>query len=156
MVGDALGKALVFVGERPAVLTVIQEKRAKRLAVSPCNGHTEKGLGLEAVQSPTVIEWVATQVVAQVRLTALYDPAADRAVQRKVNGRAMPLPIVGDVANLRAVALAAFLLVFQAGWSYVHALTAPGTDPLSARSVEWVRDHGGIFVVRSSVAVSPL
>lgn len=48
---------------------------------------------------------------------------------------------------LRALALAAFLLVFQAGWSYVHALTAPGTDPWSARSVEWVRDHGGGGIV---------
>src|SRR5262249_62328871 len=37
--------------------------------------------------------------------------------------------------------------MFQAGWSYVHALTAPGTDPLSARSVEWVRDHGGGGIV---------
>ncbi len=44
---------------------------------------------------------------------------------------------------LRALALAVVLLMFQAGWSYVHALTAPGTDPLSVRSVEWVRDHGG-------------
>ena len=43
--------------------------------------------------------------------------------------------------------LAAFLVMFQAGWSYVHALTAPGTDPLSARSVEWVRDHGGGGIV---------
>ena len=48
---------------------------------------------------------------------------------------------------LRALAVAVFLVVFQAGWSYVHALTAPGTDPLSARSVEWVRDHGGAGIV---------
>ena len=48
---------------------------------------------------------------------------------------------------LRALALAAFVVVFQAGWSYVHALTAPGTDPLSVRSVEWVREHGGGGIV---------
>ncbi|HMG28112.1 MAG TPA: phosphodiester glycosidase family protein [Acidimicrobiia bacterium] len=48
---------------------------------------------------------------------------------------------------LRALPLAAFLLMFQAGWSYVHALTAPGTDPWSVRSVEWVRDHGGGGIV---------
>jgi hypothetical protein len=48
---------------------------------------------------------------------------------------------------LRALALAAFVVVFQGGWSYVHALTAPGSDPLSVRSVEWVRDHGGAGIV---------
>src|SRR5262249_61513830 len=34
-----------------------------------------------------------------------------------------------------------------AGWPSAHALTAPGTAPLSARSVEWVRDHGGGGIV---------
>jgi hypothetical protein len=35
------------------------------------------------------------------------------------------------------------------GWSFFRALTAPGTDPLSARSVEWIRDHGGGGIVNS-------
>jgi len=48
---------------------------------------------------------------------------------------------------LRALAVAAFLLMFQVGWSYVHAVTAPGTDPWTARSVEWFRDHGGGGIV---------
>ena len=34
------------------------------------------------------------------------------------------------------------------GWSYVHALTAPGTDSLGAKSVEWVRGHGGRGLVQ--------
>ena len=34
-----------------------------------------------------------------------------------------------------------------AGWSYAHALTAPGTDPWTVRSVEWIRDHGGAGIV---------
>ncbi len=33
------------------------------------------------------------------------------------------------------------------GWSYGHALTAPGSDSLGARSVEWVRQHGGPSLV---------
>ncbi|TMM12804.1 MAG: phosphodiester glycosidase family protein [Actinobacteria bacterium] len=34
-----------------------------------------------------------------------------------------------------------------AGWSYGHALAAPGSDSLGARSVEWVRGHGGASLV---------
>jgi hypothetical protein len=33
------------------------------------------------------------------------------------------------------------------GSSYGHALTAPGSDSLGARSVEWVRGHGGASLV---------
>jgi hypothetical protein len=40
-----------------------------------------------------------------------------------------------------------FLVV--AGWSYVHALTAPGTDSVGVRSVEWLRDHGANGVVNT-------
>ena len=40
--------------------------------------------------------------------------------------------------------IAAGLLVFMvtAGWSYYRALSAPGTDPWTVRSVEWLKDHG--------------
>jgi hypothetical protein len=34
-------------------------------------------------------------------------------------------------------------------WSYAQALTAPGTDPWPARSVEWLRDHGMNGVVNT-------
>jgi hypothetical protein len=42
------------------------------------------------------------------------------------------------------------VLVFLAvvGWSYLHALTLPGTDSLGAKSVEWLRGHGGSSLVR--------
>ena len=43
-------------------------------------------------------------------------------------------------------AIAAFAIV--TGWSYAHAITAPGTDSLQAKSVEWVRSHGGSGIVR--------
>jgi hypothetical protein len=44
---------------------------------------------------------------------------------------------------MRWVALAvAVALVVPIGVSYARALTAPGTDPLGARTVEWLRDHG--------------
>lgn len=33
------------------------------------------------------------------------------------------------------------------GWSVAHALTAPGTDSLSARLAEWARRHGGGGIV---------
>lgn len=33
------------------------------------------------------------------------------------------------------------------GWSYAQALRAPGTDPWTIRSVEWIRDHGGGGIV---------
>ena len=32
-------------------------------------------------------------------------------------------------------------------WSYGHALAAPGNDPLSIRSVEWLRDHNFAWLV---------
>jgi hypothetical protein len=43
-------------------------------------------------------------------------------------------------------ALAVFLIV--AGWSYFSAITASGTEGLQAKSVEWVRSHGGSGIVR--------
>jgi hypothetical protein len=48
---------------------------------------------------------------------------------------------------LRLFALALVVLMIPVGWSYVSALTAPGTDPVSVRSVEWIRDHGGGGIV---------
>ena len=39
------------------------------------------------------------------------------------------------------------VLMIGAGWSYAHALTAPGTDPWTVRSVEWISDHGGRGIV---------
>jgi hypothetical protein len=42
----------------------------------------------------------------------------------------------------RVVATVSVVMLLTAGWSYYRALSAPGTDPLGARSVEWLRDHG--------------
>lgn len=38
--------------------------------------------------------------------------------------------------------LASALLLVPPAWSYYGAMTAPGTDPWTARSVEWLRDNG--------------
>ncbi len=35
------------------------------------------------------------------------------------------------------------VVLVPAAWSYGHALTRPGTDTLSIRTTEWVKDHGG-------------
>src|SRR5581483_8283385 len=43
-------------------------------------------------------------------------------------------------------ALAAAVIAVT-GWSYAHALTAPGTDGVGVRSVEWLRGHGGAGIV---------
>ncbi|HET6966330.1 MAG TPA: phosphodiester glycosidase family protein [Acidimicrobiales bacterium] len=48
----------------------------------------------------------------------------------------------------RLVLAAVLLFVAVTGWSYAHALTGPGTDSLGARSVEWVRNHGGSGLVQ--------
>jgi Phosphodiester glycosidase len=39
------------------------------------------------------------------------------------------------------------VLMIPVVWSYFRVLTAPGTDPVSARSVEWIRDNGGADIV---------
>jgi hypothetical protein len=41
------------------------------------------------------------------------------------------------------VAIVVAVCLIVVGWSYVHAISAPGTDSLGAKSVEWVRGHGG-------------
>jgi len=46
-------------------------------------------------------------------------------------------PLIGVVA----------VVLLVVGWSYVHALTAPGTDGMGVRSVEWLRGHGGGGIV---------
>jgi hypothetical protein len=53
------------------------------------------------------------------------------------------------VARPRRV-FAVLLLVGVAvvAWSYLHALSSPGTDSLGAKSVEWVRGHGGSGLVQ--------
>jgi hypothetical protein len=43
----------------------------------------------------------------------------------------------------RAVVVVFVVLAIPVGWSYAHALTAPGNAPVSARTVEWVKSHGG-------------
>jgi hypothetical protein len=46
--------------------------------------------------------------------------------------------------RLRRTLLAVVVvLAVPVGWSYARALTAPGSAPVSARSVEWVKTHGG-------------
>ena len=42
----------------------------------------------------------------------------------------------------RALVVIVVLLVLPV-WSFAHAMTAPGSAPLSARAVEWVSNHGG-------------
>jgi hypothetical protein len=46
-----------------------------------------------------------------------------------------------------AVVLALVVFLTISGWSYGYALSASGSDSLAARSVEWVRDHGGSSIV---------
>jgi hypothetical protein len=46
------------------------------------------------------------------------------------------------------VAAGLLVVLAIAGWSYVRALTLPGTDSLGAKSVEWVRGHGGSSLVQ--------
>ena len=38
-------------------------------------------------------------------------------------------------------------VLMPAGWSYGHALAGPGNDPLSIRSVEWLKDHHFAWLV---------
>lgn len=44
---------------------------------------------------------------------------------------------------LRVVAIAVVVVLIPIGWSYAHALTAPGSAGVFARTVEWIADHGG-------------
>ena len=46
----------------------------------------------------------------------------------------------------RTIAAVLVIVLLPVAWSYIGALRAPGTDSVSARSVEWLRDHhfGGI------------
>lgn len=57
----------------------------------------------------------------------------DAAVERQHH------PLARPVRRLFLLALAGFLVTV--GWSVGLALTAPGTDPVSARVAEWARDH---------------
>lgn len=43
----------------------------------------------------------------------------------------------------RAIVIVLLIAMIPVGWSYARALTAPGSSPLTARTVEWVKDHGG-------------
>jgi len=44
--------------------------------------------------------------------------------------------------------LVAFLLMFPpTAWSYISAMLAPGSAPLSAKTVEWIASHGGRTLV---------
>ncbi len=42
----------------------------------------------------------------------------------------------------RRIAIVVVVAVLPAAWSYVGYLTAPGSEPLAVRSVDWLRDHG--------------
>ena len=45
--------------------------------------------------------------------------------------------------NLRWIALALVIMLAPVGWSYGRALTAPGNENWSTRTVEWIKHHGG-------------
>ena len=49
----------------------------------------------------------------------------------------------------RVAAVALIGLLVPTVWSYYRAVSAPGTDPVSARSVEWLKDHGMTGVVNA-------
>ena len=49
----------------------------------------------------------------------------------------------------RGVAIAVVILLIPVAVSYVHYLQRPGSDTLSVRTVEWIRDHGGNGVVNT-------
>jgi phosphodiester glycosidase len=44
---------------------------------------------------------------------------------------------------VRTAGIAVLVLLIPVGWSYAHALTATGNAPVSARTVEWIKEHGG-------------
>jgi hypothetical protein len=48
----------------------------------------------------------------------------------------------------RVIAVLLLAGVAVVAWSYLHALSSPGTDSLGAKSVEWVRGHGGSGLVQ--------
>jgi len=41
------------------------------------------------------------------------------------------------------VVLALLVALIPIGWSYANALTAPGSAPVTARTIEWIKEHGG-------------
>jgi hypothetical protein len=47
----------------------------------------------------------------------------------------------------RAIAIVVLVALIPVGWSYARALLAPGSAPISARSVEWFKQHGGRGIV---------
>ncbi|HEV3449843.1 MAG TPA: phosphodiester glycosidase family protein [Acidimicrobiia bacterium] len=49
----------------------------------------------------------------------------------------------------RIVALALLGVLVPAGWSYFRAVTAPGSDPVGLRSIEWLKDNGMNGVVNT-------
>ncbi len=63
------------------------------------------------------------------------------------DGRRPRKPRRRRVLKILAVVLVLFLIPVT--WSYVHAVTAPGSAGVGAQSVEWLRDHGFSTVVNS-------
>jgi hypothetical protein len=49
----------------------------------------------------------------------------------------------------RSIIIALVVLLVPIGVSYANALTAPGTDSMSIRTVEWIRDNGGNGIVNT-------
>ena len=49
----------------------------------------------------------------------------------------------------RGIAIAVVLLLIPVAVSYVDYLQRPGSDTLSVRTVEWIRDHGGNGIVNT-------
>jgi hypothetical protein len=74
--------------------------------------------------------------------TAFWGPGRR---ERRKERRAARSRLHTIIRRTIVVILLVFLIV--AGWSYGRALTAPGRDSWTDRSVEWVRDHGGAGLV---------
>src|ERR1700709_766600 len=52
--------------------------------------------------------------------------------------------------RLKIIAILLFVALIPISWSYGSYLTAPGDEPASIRSVDWLRDHGFESIVNDA------
>jgi hypothetical protein len=128
-------------GGRARVRSRPSRRRAIRTSPRATRRRRRRGFLLTASASAAVavallryLGWPALTVMAAVLLSGGTAALAVAPAEDQVRPR-------------RWVALLLLVPLAPVAFSYETALAAPGPDPLSIRSVEWVRDHGGAGIV---------
>jgi hypothetical protein len=139
--GDSLDDARDGFGEpTPTVVLRVRDEPDAHVAVAAGNGDAPRS-------APTEEGERASEPASGLSRREIREQRERERAPTKVSTK--PARTSRQKWTRRAIAIAIVLLLIPVGVSYVHAIQRPGSDTLSVKTVEWIRDHGGNGIVNT-------